>query len=228
MQERTEQAVRLAEMAPFQGIPQKEIIREVCPLVRFGRQKEGEFFYRAGDDCEATFFIVEGEVSLYRFSDSHRKVVLNTLGRNGFFGEQTLLAGRRYHSSWAEALADTTCVEITRRNLAYLRSMFPSLTLHMYQDEQRKMGRALHAVCSIRLESVVLRVMRALIEIYDATGQPLLEELGHQEIADMVGTNRETVTNILHELEEQELIRKSRMQIELLDPDQLRRVLRKN
>jgi len=228
VRKREEQAAVLSGLAPFQGISAKEIRREICPLVRLGRQKEGEFFYKAGDDCEATFFIVEGEVSLYRFSDSQRKVVLNNIGKDGFFGEQTLLAGKRYHSSWAEALADTTCVEITRRNLAYLRRRFPSLTLHMYQDEQRKLGRALKVVRSIRLESVLPRVVRALVTTYDATQNTVLEGLGHQDIANMVGTNRETVTNILHELESLGLISKGRMQITLLDVEQLRRKLEVN
>ena len=228
MQQREEQATVLSGLAPFQGIPTKEIQREICPLVRLGRHKEGEFFYKAGDDCEATFFIVEGEVSLYRFSDSQRKVVLNNIGKDGFFGEQTLLAGKRCHASWAEALADTTCVEITRRNLAYLRHRFPSLTLHMYQGEQRKLGRALKVVCSIRLEAVLPRVVRALVTAHDATQNPVLEGLGHQDIANMVGTNRETVTNVLHELERQGLIAKGRMQITLLDVAQLRQQLENN
>ena len=225
MQERAKQATVLASLAPFTGIPEKEIRREICPLVRLGKHKEGEFFYRAGDDCEATFFIVEGEVSLYRFSDSNRKVVLNKVGKDDFFGEQTLLAGKRYHASWAEAVSDTTCVEITRQNLAYLRRRFPSLTLHMYQGEQQKLGRALKTVRSIRLESVLLRVIRALLSTYDTTQNCVLEGLGHQDIANMVGTNRETVTNILHELEDQNLISKGRMQITLLDMEQLRQQL---
>ncbi len=225
MQDRAEQAAVLSGLAPFQGIPVKEIQREICPLVRLGKQKEGEFFYKAGDDCEATFFIVEGEVSLYRFSDAQRKVVLNQVGKDDFFGEQTLLAGKRYHASWAEALADTICVEITRRNLAYLRRRFPSLTLHMYQGEQRKLGHALKVVCSIRLEPALLRVVRALVITHDATRSPVLESMGHQDIADMVGTNRETVTNILHELETQGLISKGRMQITLLDVERLRQQL---
>lgn len=222
MQERAEQANVLAGLAPFTGISEKEIKREICPLVRLGRHKEGEFFYRAGDDCEATFFIVEGEVSLYRFSDSNRKVVLNKIGKDDFFGEQTLLAGKRFHASWAEAVADTTCVEITRQNLAYLRRRFPSLTLHMYQGEQQKLGHALKTVRSIRLESVLLRVIRALLSIHDTTKDNVLVGIGHQDIANMVGTNRETVTNILHELESQDLISKGRMQITLLDVAQLR------
>ncbi len=225
MQNRAEQAAVLSGLAPFQGISEKEIQREICPLVRLGKQKEGEFFYRAGDDCEATYFVVEGEVSLYRFSDSQRKVVLSNLGKDEFFGEQTLLAGKRNHASWAEAMADTICVEITRQNLAYLRRRFPSLTLHMYQGEQRKLGRALKTVRSIRLESVFLRVMRALLSTHDANQTTVLEDLGHQDIANMVGTNRETVTNILHELEERGLISKGRMQITLLDVEQLRQRL---
>ncbi len=220
-----EQAAVLSGLAPFQGIMEKEIQREICPLVRLGKQQEGELFYKAGDNCEATYFVVEGAVSLYRFSDSQRKIVLNKIGKDGFFGEQTLLAGKRYHASWAEALADTTCVEITRQNLAYLRRRFPSLTLHMYQGGQRKLGRALKVVRSIRLESSLLRVVRALVSMHVATQNTVLEGLGHQDIANLVGTNRETVTNILHELEELGLIAKGRMQITLLDVHRLRQKL---
>lgn len=228
MQKRTEQAAVLATLTPFAGIPAKDIKQEICPLVRFGRQKEGGFFYRSGDDCEAVYFIVEGEVSLYRFSDSYRKVVLSQLGRDGFFGEQALLSGKRYHASWAEALADTVCVEITRPNLAYLRRRFPSITLKMYRSEQRKLERALKTVRSIRLESALLRVTRWLLATYDASRNPSLEGLGHQEIANVIGTNRETVTNALNELEQKGLLTKSRMQIVLVDVPALRQLLKDN
>lgn len=225
MRDRTEQISILASLAPFADISEKDLQREVFPLVRLGRQKHGNFFYRSGDDCEAVFFIVDGEVVLYRYSTSHRKVVLNHMVRHDFFGEQTLLEGKRVHSSWAEAVEDTTCVEITRRNLAFLRQRFPSLTLNMYRRERAKLGTALKTVRSIRLESVLLRVVRALLSTHDMVKRPVLDNLGHQEIADAVGTNRETVTNILHELEEMGLIAKGRMQITLLDISALRKLL---
>lgn len=228
MQNRTSQMAILARLTPFAGISERDLIREVCPVVRIGKQKEGEFFYRSGDDCEAVFFIVEGEVSLYRYSDSHKKVILGQIRRNGFFGEQTLLSGKRIHASWAEAMMDTTCVEITRRNLAYLRQRFPSITLHMYRSEQQKLGRALKIVRSIRLESVMLRVVRSLLFMHDTDQKPVLDGLGHQEIANMVGTNRETVTNILNDLEQKGLLVKGRMQIVLQDVPALRAMLNEN
>ncbi len=205
----------LSTLEPFAGIPRKELRRDVLPVIRLSKQKEGGCFYRSGDDCEAVFFIVQGEVLLYRYSSSYKKVVLARVTDGEFFGEQTLLSGKRMHASWAEALTDTTCVEITRQNLAYLRRRFPSLTLNMYESEQSKLGQALKTVRSIRLESILLRVVRALLLAYTTTKSPVLEDLGHQEIADLVGTNRETVTNILHQLAQEGLITKGRMQITL-------------
>ncbi len=205
----------LATLEPFAGIPRKELQRDVLPIIRLSKQSAGGHFYRSGDDCEAVFFIVQGEVLLYRFSSAYKKVILSRVTKGEFFGEQTLLAGDRMHASWAEALTDTTCVEITRQNLAYLRYRFPSLTLNMYESEQSKLGRAMQTVRRIRLESILLRVVRALLTTYTLTKSPVLEDLGHQEIADIVGTNRETVTNILHQLAQEGLITKGRMQITL-------------
>ncbi len=205
----------LSNLEPFAGISHKELVRDVLPMIRLSKQPSGGCFYQSGDDCEAVFFVVQGEVLLYRFSSSYKKVVLARVTEGEFFGEQTLLAGKRMHASWAEALTDTTCVEITRKNLAYLRHRFPSLMLNMYAGEQSKLGQALKTVRSIRLESILLRVVRALLAAYTTTKSPVLADLGHQEIADLVGTNRETVTNILHQLAQEGLITKGRMQITL-------------
>lgn len=215
MSDLTTMADTLSNLEPFAGITRKELRRDVLPVVRLCKQKEGGCFYHSGDDCEAVYFIVEGEVLLYRYSSSYKKVVLARSCAGEFFGEQTLLSGKRTHASWAEALTDTTCVEITRSNLSYLRQRYPSLTLNMYEREQSKLGQALQAVRSIRLESILLRVVRALLLTYTTTKNPVLEDLGHQEIADIVGTNRETVTNILHQLSQEGLITKGRMQITL-------------
>ena len=106
--------------------------------------------------------------------------------------------------------------------------MLALFNLKMYKSEQRKLERALKTVRSIRLEPALLRVTRWLLATYDASRNPSLEGLGHQEIANVIGTNRETVTNALNELEQKGLLTKSRMQIVLVDVPALRQLLKDN
>ena len=88
------------------------------------------------------------------------------------------------HSSRAEAHTDTVCVEITRRNFKYLQQRFPSIMVRMLESESSKGRNVLDHLRSIRLDPVMLRVVRALLGLAKSAGTTVLTDLGHQDIAD--------------------------------------------
>lgn len=215
---------QLARHFLFGDIPDKDLARDVCPAVRVLRRNAGDCFYQAGDDCEAVYLVLDGEVVLTRQS-LRQHVIVGRIGANGFFGEQTILKGHRMHNSRAEAYTDTVCVEITRRNFKYLQQRFPSIMVRMLESESSKGRSVLDHLHSIRLDPVMLRVVRALLGLAKSAGTTVLTDLGHQDIADSIGTNRETVTNVLHDLSDKGLITRGRMQVTLDDVAGLQRLL---
>jgi CRP-like cAMP-binding protein len=70
--------------------------------------------------------------------------------------------------------------------------------------------------------SLASRVAMALLRVCDPEG--VVDGLTHQQIGDIVGAYRETVTKVLHELKRAGMVRLAHRRIELLDPLALTRL----
>ena len=152
------------------------------------------------------YIIEEGQVRIYRVAEDGREKTLALLSEGDFFGEMALIDDEP-RSAIAEATEPCVLLAIHKRDVHSLIQANPSIALSMIQGLSRRLARqqAAHGRGVSRRARPVLRLLLDLDRRYGrpcAEGRLIDIRLTHQELANMVGTSRESVTRVLTELQD--------------------------
>ncbi|HLA76118.1 MAG TPA: Crp/Fnr family transcriptional regulator [Vicinamibacteria bacterium] len=169
--------------------------------VVFFENEEGDFF----------FTILEGRIKVTILGDDGREVILSLLGPGDFFGEMALL-DQEPRSATAIAVEDTELLSLHRTDFQSVLADNRSITTGLIKVLTGRLRRANHQISTLALLDVYGRVARVIVDMAREEGRRLKDgriafrRATHQEIANRIGTTRETVTRMLKDLERQGLI----------------------
>jgi CRP-like cAMP-binding protein len=169
--------------------------------VVFFENEEGDFF----------FMILEGRIKVTILGDDGREVILTMLSPGDFFGEMALLDNEP-RSATAIAVEDTELLSLHRTDFQTVLTDNRSITSALIKSLTARLRKANHQISTLALLDVYGRVARVIAEMARDEGRRLRDgriafrRATHQEIANRIGTTRETVTRMLKDLERQGLI----------------------
>ena len=164
------------------------------------------------DDLGQTFFVIsKGSVKITRLSDDGREVILAMLGEADFFGEMSLLDGDG-RSANVVALQASEVLTLARNEFLDILEQYPKISICLLEELTHRLRKSDQQIESLSLSDVEQRIGITLIR--------LAEELGtikqgnvkinslpfQQDIANMAGTSRETVSRTFKLLEEKGLL----------------------
>jgi CRP-like cAMP-binding protein len=183
--------------------------------------ERGRMFYGPEDPGETLFFIKRGKVSLYRLTPDGRKLVTATLGTNAIFGDMGL-TGQRMYGCFAEAAEDCLLCVLSRADMQALVRRNPDVGLLLLAEVQQRFQEREAALEALAFQGLPARLSALLLREMDASG--VVQGLTHQELAERLGTYRETVSQVLGRLRDDGVISVAPKRIEIHDPESLRRV----
>ncbi|HUP04852.1 MAG TPA: DUF1003 domain-containing protein [Bryobacteraceae bacterium] len=99
-----------------------------------------ERIYRMGSPAPQAYVLISGKVRVTTFDEDHQEVVVDEPGEHDFFGFASMME-QTPHQTNAHALEDTTCLEISRQDIAVLLERKP----HAGMDLLTTLGRQIHA-----------------------------------------------------------------------------------
>lgn len=177
--------------------------RRRCPkdAVVFFENEEGDSF----------FMIVEGRIKVTILGDDGREIILSMLGPGDFFGEMALLDNEP-RSATAIAAEDTELLCLHRSEFQEVATK-RTITAGLIKVLTQRLRRANHQISTLALLDVYGRVARVILDMAREEGRRLKDgriafrRATHQEIANRIGTTRETVTRMLKDLERQGMIK---------------------
>ena len=169
------------------------------------RYEKGQFIFRAGDPGKNVYFLRTGRVKIYQLSTLGRQVILWFCFPGEIFGlaEVAHGGGRVVNAQTCEG-ADVLCIAHQRFN-AYLEThtAAASVIMQVLSCRLRVLGDMLVNLID---DNVDTRITKLILRLSACYGTPVGDEvhlnmrMTHQEIADMVGTTRQTVTKVLSQL----------------------------
>lgn len=199
---------------------------QIGQLIRAQTCPAGQLFYTPHDYGEQLFILQAGRVRLYKLSAEGRALTLAVLEPVTIFGEMTLV-GQWLHDSFAEAMTECTIGIIKGDELRQILQQHPELSLRFME----LMGQRLRAIESkladIAFKNVPQRLATVLLNLAgspgtSSTGQPpRVIRYTHQQLAEMIGSYRETVTKAIGEFREANLIHIDDEAIHLTDLEKL-------
>ena len=175
----------------------------------------------AEDEGDALFIIADGQVKVSIVSEDGREVILSLLSRNAVFGELSLLDGRP-RSANVIAIEETKLVMLRRSDFLELITKTPSIAVALLAELASRLRKTDRQIEGLALLDVASRISDTLLQL--AIEQGVDSDLGivvenrptHQELANMSGTTRETVSRVLKRLEKQGYLKSEGRKITIL------------
>jgi CRP/FNR family cyclic AMP-dependent transcriptional regulator len=213
--------LRYLEEAEFFKGMSAEDLSEVERMTTMSTCRRGRVFFTPGETGEVLFILKRGRVQLYRVTPEGRKLILTTLGPGAVFGEMALV-GQRMYGSFAEAVEDCTLCVMSRADVERFIMTKPLFALRLVELIGRRLIDAEERLERFVFRSVPSRLAAAILEL--AAGREEVSGFSHQDLADFVGTYRETATRVLNEFRAAGFIDLARTNIVIRDAGALRRI----
>ncbi len=208
----------LQQVEVFQDLNERQIY-EVERSTRMSTVGSGRLLYQPDEKSETLFLLKTGHVQIYRISPDGKRFVISNIEPGMFFGEMALL-GQALHDSFAETLQESTLCVISRRDLEYLIGRFPTVGVRIMQSLADRLSEAETQLEDLALKSLTARLASLLLRL-SANPGARVTGLTHNDLAERVGTSRETATQALNELKNAGLIAIGRKRIDILNREAL-------
>lgn len=202
----------------FRDLSSQEL-EEIDRVTAMSTCKRGKVFYTPGETGEVLFILKRGRVSLYRINPDGKKLVTATIEPGSVFGEMSLI-GQGMHDTFAEAAEDCTLCVMSRSDVEHLLLSKPRVALRLMELMANRLRDVETRMENVAFKSVPARLAASLLHLAE-DGRSQIVGVSHQDLADMVGTYRETVTRILNEFRGAGYIDLGRLQLTILQPEAL-------
>lgn len=204
---------------PFFSKLGQDELAEVASHVHERTFRRGEMILLAGEAPEAVYFVVHGQVRIYRLSPEGREQVLERLGPGGVFNLVPVLDGDPNLAN-VMAWTDVTVYAIERSHFMQIVRAYPALAMAVLTNLTTTLRHMTALLEDLSLRPVGARLARLLLtQAAEEEASP--RRITQQEMAAQLGTVREVIGRALAELEREGLIRMERHRIIIVDRSSL-------
>jgi len=173
-------------------------LAEQSRVVEFRRRR---FVYRAAEQADALFAIINGRIKLCRIEPhTDREAVIDILPEGSLFGESALYSSAGLRENSAIAYESCTLLKIPAEHFKLAMSEDQGLRDYTLRLIGQRLEHAEQRLADFALNAIPARVDRLLADFSDrygvreSNGVLIDIPLPHREIASIVGSTRESVT----------------------------------
>jgi CRP/FNR family transcriptional regulator, cyclic AMP receptor protein len=190
----------------------------------------GKAVFHRGDPNDGIYCILSGAVRFGAVAPSGKESMVGLLEAPEWFGEIALFDdGVRTHDASADVT--TTLLHLPLRHLKRMLASDPGAWRHLGRLLVRKLRVALALLEDMALEPPRVRVARCLINLLEGYGRrkaaPTYRvRVSQERLGMMVSLSRQTVNELLRQMEQESMIQCERGGVRILDPGRLREAAR--
>ena len=187
----------------FADLEEKDL-QKIVKLGTRKKYKKSNIVVIEQESGAALFVIISGKVKVVRMDEDGREVILSMFGPGEFFGEMSLLDGLARSAS-VVATVKSELFMIHRRDFIELLHEFPTVAISLLAELAMRLRKADMQIKSLSLKDAEGRIANVLLILAEDVGifrkgKVEIDDLPlQQDIANMAGTSRETVSRMLHQ-----------------------------
>jgi CRP/FNR family transcriptional regulator, cyclic AMP receptor protein len=210
----------ILDRVPFFSVLSAQQLAGVLPYMHYHVHRPGTVIIRAGDRPDKVYILIAGRAQVVLEDGAGRELVLCSIGKNEFFGEMGAIDG---HSRSAAVQASEPCEVLSFSTTAFVECLKSNAraTLYVVQSLVSRLRATDIRVTELAFAEVTVRVARVLLEAAREQRGEWVAELGTEQIARVVAASREMVSRVLKRFNEQQIIRRDKRMLVLLDRDAL-------
>lgn len=203
----------LEQVALFSGLS-TEAVAQLEAIARRRSFARNSVVINEGDASDSLYVLLSGKAVALCGDDSGRQLVVNRFGPFDYFGEMSFFdRGARCATVMTKERCEVMI--IARSDFLDFVARHGDILWKVINALLAKLRKATEQIEALAFLDVYGRLARILIENQDDQGV-IREKFTQQELADMVGSSRETVSRIFNELVDSGFIRKEEGRIVLL------------
>jgi CRP/FNR family transcriptional regulator, cyclic AMP receptor protein len=213
------------DATPFKRHPHFDLLKSVGIFSHLSDQALGDLLKRMSvrrwhggaiivgqnEPGDALYILVQGKVKVVLFGETGREMTLATLSAGDFFGELSLVDGRPCSAN-VVAMEDSLLLALDRDAFLGHLAASPETALRLLRSLAGKLRRSNELINNLALHDVTSRLTRTLVAMAQDGGE--IREDGilikrrptQQDLANMVGTCRETVSRALSSMARRGLV----------------------
>src|SRR6185503_8433961 len=198
------------KFALFAELDDKELAA-IAAVAKTRHYAKDDVVFHADESGDVFCLIREGQVKVTMISPEGKEIILALLGPGDFFGEMALLDDEP-RSATVVATESLDLVTIWRSDFLQILQENFSITRKVLAEISRRLRSASNRIESLATMDVYGRLARFFLDLAKDQGKVLengyvaVTRPTHQAIANTIGTSRETVSRLIHDLMEQGLL----------------------
>jgi CRP-like cAMP-binding protein len=190
----------------FRNLDEKDLA-DVAGLLIDRKFPRDAVIFEDGSLGDYMYLIQEGQVKITKMSEDGREKILEILGPGDFTGEMALL-DREPRSASVKTTTACVLLALSRQDFLGLLKQNHELTLELIRELARRLREADEQIRGLSFERVESRARRLLARLAKEkhatrTDRMATAPITHQQLADLVGTSRETITRVVKELKDE-------------------------
>lgn len=200
----------LGKVAVFRDLP-SQTMDELVRRVHLRRVPGGDAILTREQTGDALYIVMAGRAKVVMTGVSGREVTLAVLRAADIFGEMSLFDGKARSAS-VIAIDPVTVLSIGREDILRVMAQYPQTAFNLLGEMARRLRQADETIAELALCDVQDRLIRRLIALSREDGMELPEGAlirrrpTQQDLANMVGACRETISRTFNLLARRGLI----------------------
>lgn len=188
-------------------------LNKISDKMIYREYDKGQIILLEESQGETFFVITSGAVKVTRLSDDGREVILAILGESDFFGEMSLLDGQG-RSANIIATEPAKMLTLSRNDFLDCLESYPKIAIALLEELATRLRKSDQQIESLSLSDSQHRIGITIIRLAEELGtikkgHVTIQNLPYQQdIANMAGTSRETVSRTLKLLEDKSMVKK--------------------
>ena len=216
----------LKEVPLFSGLSESDL-EALSSIVSKRQYTKSETLFHQGDPGEEFLVLTAGSVKVELMNTDGKELTLTILTPYQFLGELALLDDVP-RSATVVALEASEFLSINKKDFARVLESYPSMAVPMLRQLTKRVRILTDDIASMAFMDSYGRVTRKILALAEEMGEDqadggifINQSLTHQQLANLVGTTRETVTKILNQMKDANLISIRRHRITIHDSEEL-------
>ena len=204
----------------------KRELREISHMASYGPH---ELICFPGQPEDTLFLLKEGRVKISQISEKGQEMTICLLQPGEIFGEVETITGIP-RETVVQALEPVLVCEITRDNFLRFLERCPTIAIRILTKVGRQLRYVESKYADMVFRSAQGRLAKLLLKLSETMGEEeagktrLNIRLTHQNLANLIGTSRETVSALLRQFQLQGLLLQERRSLYLLDLERLNQI----
>jgi len=219
----------LRQVHVFSSLTNEELER-LLEIVLLRPYRKGMFIFMEGEPGDALYFVQKGRIKLTKTLADGREHILHFVGEGQIFAEVLMFDDGPFPAT-AEVMTDSTVGIVRNKDLETFLKGHPDITLKILKIMSRRLRKAQMQIRDLALKDTFGRLVSTLIKLSNEHGKMtpkgiMVElSLSQQELANMIGASRETVSRSLNDLKKSNVLDFTRQHFIIKDMDKLERWL---